>query len=116
MRFLADENLPLASVHLLRNRGFVVLAVVETSPGIPDGEVWALAAKHDAVLLTLDLDFGQLYQSYSERPAGLVLFRLTPAHPEEPARLLLQVMAEGLVLEGHLTVLGRDKVRSRPWR
>ncbi|GAA6742922.1 MULTISPECIES: DUF5615 family PIN-like protein [Thermus] len=68
MRFLADENLPLASVHLLRNRGFVVLAVVETSPGIPDGEVWALAAKHDAVLLTLDLDFGQLYQSYSECP------------------------------------------------
>ncbi|HOD05157.1 MAG TPA: DUF5615 family PIN-like protein [Anaerolineaceae bacterium] len=39
MRFLADENFPLASVQLLRQAGYEVAAIVQDSPGAKDSKV-----------------------------------------------------------------------------
>jgi hypothetical protein len=42
-RLLANENVPLPSVTLLRDAGFDVLAIAETSPGLSDRAVLDLA-------------------------------------------------------------------------
>lgn len=39
MRFLANENFPLASVHVLRQAGYDVAALIQDSPGLRDAEV-----------------------------------------------------------------------------
>jgi len=44
MRFLANENFPLRSVHRLREAGHDIEAVIEDSPGVKDREVLARLA------------------------------------------------------------------------
>lgn len=60
MKWLADENLPAASVHALRNAGWDVLHVRDELAGIPDVEVLLLAEREKRALLTFDRDFGEL--------------------------------------------------------
>lgn len=41
IRFLLNENVPLASVRLLRQAGWDIAAIIEDSPGVSDTEVMA---------------------------------------------------------------------------
>ena len=74
------------------------------------------AAAESRVVLTFDLDFGWLlYRSRHRSPAGVILLRLTPTTPEEPAELLLQLEGRPEIeFEGRFTVIHRDRIRQRP--
>ncbi|MGH3504494.1 MAG: DUF5615 family PIN-like protein [Nocardioidaceae bacterium] len=118
MDFLADENIPIASVRRLREAGHDVVAVTQESPGIPDDEVLTRAVREERVLLTFDSDYGQLVygpeNAHAPR-AGIVYFRFVPTHPDEPAEHLLGVVKEAsLPLTEHLTVVERGRIRQRP--
>ena len=54
MRFLANENFPLASVNLLREAGCEVAAVIQDSPGAKDSEVLKRAVTEQRIVLTFD--------------------------------------------------------------
>ena len=56
---LADENIPFEITKSLREQGFEVTSVYETSRGISDEQVIELALKYDFLLLTEDKDFGE---------------------------------------------------------
>jgi predicted nuclease of predicted toxin-antitoxin system len=116
MRFLANENFPLKSVHRLRGAGHSVEAVIEDSPGVKDWEVLTRAANESRIVLTFDRDYGKLiYRRRLSVPAGIVYFRFAPATPEEPAEHLLKLLAiSSLSLEGNFTVVERGRVRQRP--
>ena len=58
MRWLANENFPLASVQLLRAAGHDVVAIIEDTPGAPDTGVLAQAARESRIVLTFDRDDG----------------------------------------------------------
>jgi hypothetical protein len=73
------------------------------------------AVAADAILVTFDADFGGLiYQQGLQRPLGILYLRFSPAHPLEPAELLLELLKTDLVLIGFMTVLERDGLRQRP--
>ena len=116
MRLLADENVPVPSIRLLRAAGFDVESVREIAAGSPDPDVLAHAREHGQVLVTFDRDFGELvYRRGSKVPAGIVYLRLNPADPEEGGRVLLELLRmEEVRLEGRFTVVDRDRVRQRP--
>ena len=57
MRFLADENVPFASVLRLRGEGHDVQVVPQ---GGTDSAILVLARDEQRVLLTFDRDFGRL--------------------------------------------------------
>ena len=116
MRFLANENMPLPSVKRLREAQHDVTAVAETAPGAKDADIMALAAREGRVILTFDRDYGELiYRLALAAPLGIVYFRLHPSSPQEPADLLLQLLADGkLPLEHKFTVVERSTVRQRP--
>jgi predicted nuclease of predicted toxin-antitoxin system len=115
MRFLADENVPAASVRRLRFEGHDVACGSEDAPGAEDPGVLARAVAEARVVLTFDRDFGELlYRRGAPAPPGVVYLRFRPASPEEPAEQLLALLAAGdVALEGHLTVLERGRVRRR---
>jgi predicted nuclease of predicted toxin-antitoxin system len=116
LRFLADENFPLAGVRLLLAAGYDVFAIILESPGTPDEQVLLRASREDRVLLTFDRDHGRLlYRSDAPIPAGVVYFRFDPAYPEEPAEHLLTLLdkPEPRIL-GMLTVAERNRARQRP--
>jgi predicted nuclease of predicted toxin-antitoxin system len=116
MHFLANENFPVASVHLLRAAGHDVAAVGEESPGITDEQVLIRAASEGRIILTFDRDYGRLiFQQGRPSPTGVVYLRFTPLSPAEPAERLLELMTHGAIkFDGLFTVLQRDQVRQRP--
>jgi hypothetical protein len=60
MRFLADENIPLRTVEVLRKQGHDVLWARTDCPGIKDRALLDRAEADGRLILTLDKDFWQL--------------------------------------------------------
>ena len=116
MRLVPDENWPLPSIRRLRQSGHDVLAILEEARGAHDSCILSLSTREDRVLLTFDRDFGELvFRQGQPAPAGVVYFRLDPVTPEEPADLLLTILAGGMViLSGKFTVVDRRHIRQRP--
>ena len=80
MRFLANENFPLAGIFLLRTAGQDVVAVIQETPGERDSEALRHAATEAWVILTFDRDYG-----------GLIRRCRLPVPPGESQSSLLQI-------------------------
>ncbi len=118
MKLLANENIPLAAVRLLRAEGLDVASISETAPSMADHDVLALARSEGRVVITFDRDYGELI--YARRypcPAGILYLRLVPSSAAEPADWILRMIRQDLPLEGFFTIFaGWDHVRQRPLR
>lgn len=113
MRFLANENFPLAGIFYLRAAGQDVVAVIQETPGTRDSEVLQRGATEGRVILTFDRDYGELiYRRRLPVPAGVVYFRYDPLTPEEPAEHLLRLL-DVVDLVNKYTVVERDRIRQR---
>lgn len=74
MNFLANENVPAASIERLGDEGHDVLSIGVTSPGITDREVLQKAVDQERIVLTFDRDYGELiFRRNLPRPAGRAL-------------------------------------------
>lgn len=115
MKFLANENVPLASIRLLRETGHRIDAIIEDSPGIKDEDVLHRSAIEKSILLTFDRDYGELiFKRNLPPPAGIIFFRFTPKTSLETAHYLLELLeVPGLDFEGRFTTVKRDSVRQR---
>jgi predicted nuclease of predicted toxin-antitoxin system len=118
MLFLANENIPLKSILLLRQEGLDIAAVIEDFPGAKDLAVLERAAKEKRILLTFDRDYGELiFRKGLPAPVGVIYFRFDPLTPEEPAAQLMSLLSQpSLVIEGKFTVFERKRVRQRSLR
>jgi len=116
MQFLANEDIPLASIRRLRAAGYGVASLIEDSPGVKDESVLSRAHAEQRIILTFDRDYGELiYQRRLPAPAGVAYFRFAPTTPEEPAERFIELLEVGhITLEGQFAVIGRGWVRQRP--
>lgn len=115
MRFLANENFPRKSIHLLRSAGHDIQAIAEKTPGMRDEEVLAYAKSERRIIITFDRDYGELiYRRKLPSPAGVIFLRFAPVTPEEAAEFIFTLLKmDGLTLEDKFTIVSRDKVRQR---
>ena len=115
MQFLANENIPSDSVHVLRRAGHRVASIAEDRPGMKDVDVLKRAIKGKSIILTFDRDYGELIFKYPKLiPQGLVYFRFDPSTPEEPALILLKILKQkDISLFKHFTVIEEDRIRQR---
>ena len=60
MIFVANENIPLDSIDLLRENHHNVISIKEQTPGISDVTVLNLAKENNAIILTFDKDCGEM--------------------------------------------------------
>lgn len=102
MRFLLDENADIRLADFLREQGHEVATVVDDYPQRTlDRDLLALARQEGRILITNDLDFGDLVIRERLPHAGLILFRLrTVAIAMKRERL-------ATVLRDHAGDLGR---------
>jgi predicted nuclease of predicted toxin-antitoxin system len=75
VNILADENADTPIVLALREDGHRVAYVRELEPGIDDRAVLQLANVDNALLLTSDMDFGELVFRQRLIHAGVILYR-----------------------------------------
>lgn len=115
MKFLANENIPRASVLFLRDAGLDIVAIGDGFSGISDREVISFANEEGRTILTFDSDYGELiFKNGLKVGGGVIYLRIPMGHPQFAAEAVLSILdGKGLVFENTLTVLDPDKVRQR---
>ncbi len=116
MRFLVDANLGVGVAAWLRQRGHDAVHLGEEGlQRLPDPEVWAKAVAERRVLLTCDLDFGEIIARAGGRDVILVVFRMFAVDPPRVIRRLDKILASyGAVLaQGAVVVVDETRVRVR---
>lgn len=113
---MLDENIPLKTAEFLKQTGYTVLTLYELGKlGLSDLEIADLAIKHKAIIVTLDLDFGQIYYFLKRKKVGIIVLRLKQAIPEK-INLLLEKFLKEIKLKGKikksLIIVEEDKVRT----
>ena len=115
MRFLADENVHGGIVQWLRSQGHDVLWATETLQGVDDDVLLQIAQQQERLLLTADLDFGELVFRGRLTSHGVVLLHMEDLTVQERLARLHAVWA---ILEAHaigqFMVITEEMVRVRP--
>lgn len=117
MKLLANENFPLKSVQLLRDKGFDIKAIGTDNPSISDPDALQIAEKEERTIITFDKDYGELIYKHGYKPtAGVIFLRLFEFDPQEPGKYLLKIFkSKEFDFKSKLTVLDSDKIRQRKY-
>lgn len=119
IKFLIDECVLGKTKELLEKLGFSTITLQNLKKlSASNGEVLSLAEKHEAVLITNDLDFGNLILYPLGTRSGIVVLRFRSEIPEDInklhevlKRLLSEIKLEEL--KKALTVVDLNKYRIR---
>ena len=77
MRFLADMGVGTAIVDWLNENGHDAIHLRDVGlERLPDSEVFQKAATENRVVLTFDLDFGEIAANSRHQVASVIVFRL----------------------------------------
>lgn len=118
MKLLANENIPSASVSVLKAEGFDVRAVGLDFPGITDRDVIQLAIEEERTIITFDRDYGELIFKHGYSPPGGVIYlRFKSFNPEEPGKYLTAILTgSDIDFTQALTVIDEDRIRQRKYK
>jgi len=115
VKFLADECCGAGLVESLRNDGHDVLYIMEEKPGTTDEEVLLIAYNSDRILITEDMDFGELVYRLKKPAKGIILIRIDIKErhlKKERLRKLIENYPDRL--RGRFVVIDTKKFRFRP--
>lgn len=104
MNLLADEGVERQIVEGLRRGGHAVQYIAEMAPGISDDVILAHANSQQALLVTLDKDFGEMVYRQGLVHAGVILL-LYPENPCPTLSLRQAASATALIVR-HLCCAG----------
>ena len=114
MNILADESVDAQIVERLRQDGHNVLYVAEMEPGITDDQVLEKANEEQALLMTIDKDFGELIFRLGRLHNGVVLVRLGGLSAEMKAEIVgVAVSRYGASLDQSFSVISPGRIRIR---
>lgn len=116
MRFLADMGVAQRIVEWLRAEGHDAVHLRDEGlQRLPNGDIFQKAVAEERIILTFDLDFGEIVALSDGRGASVVLFRLhntrTP-HVIDRLKKVLKDSAEALE-EGAIIIVEESRHRTR---
>lgn len=118
MRFLADMGVSRSVAAWLRASGHDAVHLLDRGlERLTDADVFALAVQEGRVLLTFDLDFGEIMAFGSGPATGVILFRLQDARsPRVQERLAVCLAQASEALQaGAIVVVEERRLRIRHW-
>ncbi|WP_397548000.1 DUF5615 family PIN-like protein [Rhodothermus marinus] len=93
MRFLADMGISPYTVRFLREQGYDAVHLRELKGQLlTDASILELARTERRILLTHDLDFGELMAASGARLPTVIVFRLRNMRPENVNRYLMGII------------------------
>jgi predicted nuclease of predicted toxin-antitoxin system len=115
MRFLADMGVAIRVVDWLRAEGHDAVHLREQGlQRMPDKEIFQKAATEERIVLTFDLDFGEIVALSPKKPASVILFRLRNTHtPHVVDRLRVALAESKEALEAGAVIIV-EEARLRP--
>ncbi len=95
MKFLADMGVSPLTVLALRQAGYDTVHLYEQRlETLPDSLILAKAKQEERIILTFDLDFGDLLAVSRENLPSIVIFRVQNARPEFVSTRLLSILSK----------------------
>lgn len=115
MRRLADENIETPIVQWLRQIGHDVVWAIETLTSAEDRVLLDTANRTGRIVLTYDLDFGEMIYHEGAVAAGLILLRFKSRNKWERLALLQSLWRDiEAGVSGNFIVVTNDRLRVRP--
>ncbi|WP_019947510.1 DUF5615 family PIN-like protein [Hymenobacter aerophilus] len=109
---MVDAGVGASVEQLLRNLAHFVVAIRDIDTHLPDTEVLALAHRHEAIVVTMDKDFGELVFRGATLHHGVLLLRLEEATGPERANIVRLILEQhGAELPGRFSVFQHDRLR-----
>ncbi|WP_421762877.1 DUF5615 family PIN-like protein [Ekhidna sp.] len=117
MKFLANENIPIASVNYLKSKRFDITSMGVDDSGTSDEHVMKLAMEQDRTIITYDSDYGELIFKHGFKPnAGVIFIRQQPTEPLETAKVIDRLTSNSeLTFERTLTVVDSNSLRQKKY-
>jgi predicted nuclease of predicted toxin-antitoxin system len=116
MRFLVDMSLSPRIADRLREEGHDAVHALDIGQGdLPDHEIFERAAEEPRVVITFDLDFGEIAGRANERRSGVILLRLKRAgrsYLEDRLRITIAEAGDALE-EGAIVLVEDTRIRVR---
>jgi len=117
IRILANENISPKTIHLLNSVGLDAKRITEYGKGFKDNEIVAITLREKRIILTFDLDFGEMFYRSGEGKYGVWVLRMKPQTVEEAERVLTRFIKSETFSEiDHyhtLVILSKTKIRLR---
>ena len=116
MKFLADMGVSMSVVSWLRGRGHDVVHVRELEMHLsPDEEIFQKAALDSRIVITFDLDFGELLSISHDEIVSVLLFRLRNTRSQNVAQRLEDTLehAASALREGAIVIVEDNRYRVR---
>jgi predicted nuclease of predicted toxin-antitoxin system len=119
MRLLADMGVSMRVVEWLRTAGHDVVHLREEGlQRLPNGDIFQKALAEARVLMTFDLDFGEIVAASGGQVVSVILFRLHNTRSDHVTTRLQTVLNQSTdeLLAGAFVVVeeGRHRVRRLP--
>jgi predicted nuclease of predicted toxin-antitoxin system len=114
MKLLADENIEASVVAWLRETGHDVCWAAEVLVSTADETLLEIACREQRILLSYDLDFGELVYLERRPAAGIILLRFKSSNKWERLALLQRwwPRIEEMAI-GHFIVVRNNRIRVR---
>ena len=116
MRLLCDMGVSMKVVQWLRDQGHDCVHLRDEGlQRLPDGQVFAKAIAEDRVVVTFDLDFGDIVATMGSRVASVLLLRLRNARADRVIERLAAALdvAGGALESGAVVVVQESRFRIR---
>lgn len=112
MKILVDENIPILTVHTLREKGHDVRDIRRTEhEGSEDEILWKMAQEEKRLFITTDMGFSQYRE---ERHHGILIIRLKQPNRRKIHEHVMQAIFQIKEWPG-LLVIAQDKLQ-RLWK
>ena len=116
MKFLVDMALSPKTVKFLQNLGYEAVRVNELGMARSmDRDILEYAAENDMVVVTADLDFGDILVHTGYKKPSVIIFRLKDPSPEHVNSLLQSNLPsiEYSLDKGSIVIIEDYRIRSR---
>jgi predicted nuclease of predicted toxin-antitoxin system len=112
MRFLLDACVGRAVEERLRALGHDVASVLDGPPRVPDRHILERGHEEDRIVVTMDLDFGEIAVRQRARHRGIIILRMEEARVWERAEAIEMIVSEaGERLKEALSVFHAGRLR-----
>ena len=116
MKFLADMGVSLSTVASLREAGHDAIHLRDEGLlRVKDSEILGKARSENRVVLTFDLDFGDLLAASGEKLPSVIIFRLRNQTPSSVGPRLFEILSEceAVLNAGAIVVVEETRYRVR---
>ena len=110
-KLIADENIPLEAIDLLKSRGVDIISISETLQGLKDRAVLEEANAASRFLVTFDHDFAQLVFKEKRQTKGIILLRFVPKSPQQIAKRIQQVLSTKIAMDNMVVTVREDRIK-----